>query len=121
MLLICANSLEDGALLGMDLLSEDDLVFDSTIELADTPAVRDLISVYVQEMGGELSPVCDNNWRIIGADLEDPQKDLIYEMLRSGELTVPVSEDGRTPNIASVNANDLREEGVLPALEEPAA
>lgn len=120
-LVLALNNYRYGALLGMDLLSEDDLVFDSTIELADTPAVRDLISVYVQEMGGELSPVCDDNWRIVGVDLEDPQKDLIYEMLRNGELTVPVSEDGRTPNVASVNANDLREEGVLPALEEPAA
>lgn len=120
-LVLALNNYRYGALLGMELISEEDLVFDSTIELADTPAVRDLISVYVQDLGGVLEPVCDNNWRIIGADLDDPQKDLIYDMIRSGELTVPTSEDGRTLNVESVNAIDLREAGILPPLEEEAA
>lgn len=118
---LALNNYRYGALLSMGLLNEDDVVFDSTIDLADTPAVRDLISVYVQEMGGVLEPVCDNNWQIVGADLEDPAKDLIYEMIRNGEIEIPVSEDGRTPNIASINANDLREQGVIPEELEPAA
>lgn len=120
-LVLALNNYRFGALTNLGLLSEDDVVFDSTVELADTPAVRDLISVYVQEMGGVLEPVCDNNWRIVGADLDDPQRDLIYEMIRSGEIVIPTSEDGRTPNVESVNAIDLREEGILPALEEAAA
>ena len=48
-------------------------------------------------------PEVDNNWKIVGADLSDPQKDLIYEKVRSGEITIPTSEDGRTPNVASLN------------------
>lgn len=119
-LVLALNNYRFGALTNMGLLRAEDVVFDSTTDLADTPAVRDLISVYVTEMGGVLEPVCDNNWRIIGADLDDPQKDLIYEMIRSGEIEIPTSEDGRTPNVRSVNAIELREEGILPPLEEAA-
>ena len=114
-LVLALNNYRYGALLSMELLNAENLVFDSTIDLADTPAVRDLISVYVLEQGGVLTPVCDNNWKIIGADLDDLQKDLIYDMIRSGEITIPISEDGRTPNVAAINANDLREAGVIPA------
>ena len=81
-------------------------------------AVRDMITEYVANLGKPLEPVCDNNWKIVGADLNDPQKDLIYDMVRSGELTIPTSEDGRTPNVASLNGPALRAEGKLPPLEE---
>lgn len=112
-LVLALNNYRFGALKSLELLSAENVVFDSTVDLADTPAVRDLISVYVQEIGGALEPVCDNNWRIIGADLEDPAKDLIYEMIRNGEIEIPASEDGRTLNIKAINANDLREEGII--------
>ena len=39
-------------------------------------------------------------------------------MVRSGELTIPTSEDGRTPNVASLNGPALRAEGKLPPLED---
>lgn len=120
-LVLALNNYRYGALLSMGLLSAENLVFDSTIDLADTPAVRDLISVYVAEIGGVLEPVCDNNWRIIGADLEDPAKELIYEMIINGEIEIPASEDGRTLNVQSINANELREAGIIPAELEPAA
>ncbi len=69
-------------------------------------------------LGAPLMPECDHNWKIVGAPLDDPQKDLIYEKVRSGEITIPASEDGRTPNVASLNGPALRAEGVLPPLEE---
>uniref|UniRef100_UPI002611D62B chemotaxis protein CheA n=1 Tax=uncultured Desulfovibrio sp. TaxID=167968 RepID=UPI002611D62B len=53
--------------------------------------------------------------------LDDPQKDLIYEKVRAGEIEIPTSEDGRTPNIASLNGPALRAEGVLPPLDEEPA
>ncbi len=120
-LTLALNNYRFGGLVTAGMLNAEDLVFDSTIDLADTPAVRDLISVYVAELGGALDPVCDNNWKIVGADLEDADKDLIYEMIRSGELEIPKSEDGRTPNVQSINANDLREQGIIPAEAKPAA
>ncbi len=120
-LTLALNNYRFGALLSKGLLSADSVVFDSTIDIPLTPAVRDLISVYVQELGGVLDPVCDNNWRIVGADLEDPAKDLIYEMIENGEIAIPTSEDGRTPNVRSINANDLREQGIIPAELDDAA
>ena len=80
-------------------------------------AVRDMITEYVESLDGPLMPEVDNNWKIVGADLDDPQKDLIYEKVRAGEIEIPTSEDGRTPNIASLNGPALRAEGVLPPLE----
>ena len=121
-LVLALNNYRYGGLTGAGLIDAANLVFDSTIDLADTPAVRDLIAVYVAEQGA-VEPVCDNNWRIVGADLEDPQKELIYEMINAGDIQIRPSEDGRTPNVESVNAIKLREEGILPALdaEVPAA
>ena len=58
-------------------------------------------------------PNCDNNWRIVGADLDDPDAQTIYQMVRDGIIAIPTSEDGRTPNVASLNANDLRAQGLL--------
>ncbi len=120
-LILALNNYRYGGLVTAGMLSPENLVFESTIDMADTPAVRDMISLYVKELGGTLDPVCDNNWRIVGADLEDPAKDLIYEMIMGGEIQIPTSEDGRTPNVQSINANDLREQGIIPADLAPAA
>lgn len=120
-LTLALNNYRFGALLSSGLISADNVVFDSTIDIPLTPAVRDLISVYVQELGGTLDPVCDHNWRIVGADLEDPDKELIYEMIERGEIAIPTSEDGRTPNVRSINANELREQGIIPAALPKAA
>ena len=76
-----------------------------------------MITEYVAGLSEPLMPVCDNNWKIIGAPLDDAQKDLIYEKVRSGEIQIPASEDGRTPNVASLNGPALRAEGKLPALD----
>lgn len=119
-LVLALNNYRYGALLQAGLIKEENKVFDSTIALPDTPSVRDLITVYAQEKG-DLTPNCDNNWKIVGADLNDQAAELIYEMIRSGEIEIPTSEDGRTPNVSSINADDLRKEGIIPAEEGKAA
>lgn len=111
-LVLALNNYRYGGLVTAGMIDPAGLVFDSTIDLADTPAVRDLISVYAQEKG-ELIPQCDNNWKIVGADLADPDAETIYQMVRDGQLQIPTSEDGRTPNVASLNADDLRAQGLL--------
>lgn len=115
-LVLALNNYRYGGLVTAGLLNESDVVYEGG-------AVRDMISDYVASLPGALMPECDNNWKIVGADLNDPQRDLIYEKVRSGEIKIPTSEDGRTPNIASLNGPALRASGVLPALkdEEPAA
>jgi len=110
-MILALNNYRYGGLVSAGLLNESDVVYEGG-------AVRDMITEYVEALDGPLMPEVDNNWKIVGADLEDPQKDLIYEKVRSGELTIPTSEDGRTPNVASLNGPALRAEGVLPPLEE---
>ena len=108
-LVLALNNYRYGGLVSAGLLNESDVVYEGG-------AVRDMITDYVASLQGPLMPECDNNWKIVGADLSDPQKDLIYEKVRSGEIAIPVSEDGRTPNVASLNGPALRASGVLPAL-----
>ncbi len=113
-LVLALNNYRYGGLVNAGLINEADVVYEGG-------AVRDYITEYVSSLDGPLMPEVDNNWKIVGADLEDPQKDLIYDMVRSGELTIPTSEDGRTPNVAALNGPALRASGVLPALEEETA
>lgn len=114
-LVFAVNSYRQGGLTDIVDWSKQEKVYDSGNQTPNQ--IRDMISQYVAKKG-TISPVCDNNWRIIGADLNDPQKDLIYEMIRKGEIQIPKSEDDRTFNVASINANDLREKGIIPALPE---
>ncbi len=110
-MILALNNYRYGGLVSAGLINEADVVYEGG-------AVRDMITEYVESLEGPLMPEVDNNWKIVGADLDDPQKDLIYEKVRSGEIQIPTSEDGRTPNIASLNGPALRAAGVLPALEE---
>lgn len=83
----------------------DDIYYRSSNE--QTPAIRDLIRVYVQEeLNGKLSPSCDHNWEIIGTgkSFNDPK---VLEMIRNGEITIPTSSDGRTMNVKAVNIHNL--------------
>ena len=113
-MILALNNYRYGGLVSAGLISEADVVYEGG-------AVRDMITEYVESLDGPLMPEVDNNWRIVGADLDDPQKDLIYEKVRAGEIAIPASEDGRTPNIASLNGPALRAAGVLPPLDEEAA
>lgn len=113
-MILALNNYRYGGLVSAGLLNEADVVYEGG-------AVRDMITEYVESLDGPLMPEVDNNWKIVGADLDDPQKDLIYEKVRNGEITIPTSEDGRTPNIASLNGPALRAAGVLPPLEEEPA
>ncbi len=116
---LALNNYRFGGLTGSGLLDKTTQYYDSAAT-ADVPAVRDMISQYIKDAKG-VTPETDNNWKIVGADLSDPQAELVYDMVRKGEITIPTSEDGRTPNIKSLNAIELRKEGVLPALETEAA
>ena len=108
-LTLAMNNYRYGGLSSKGLISAADVVYEGG-------AVRDMITDYVSSLTGPLMPETDNNWKIVGAPLDDPQKDLIYELANKGDIKVPTSEDGRTPNVASLNGPALRAAGVLPAL-----
>lgn len=105
---LAVNNYRYGTLTSLGLVKSVDIYYDSYAELQDAGRIRDLIIKYIREVkGGKATPTVNNNWKIIGFDFNNPLKKTVYEMLKNGELTIPTSEDGRTPNVKSINANDL--------------
>ena len=108
------NNYRFGTLLGLGLVTMDDRYYDSYEIMQDAGRIRAMIVKYVKdEKGGVLAPTVDNNWKITGVDLESPLKETIFDMVRSGELKIPTSEDGRTLNVKALNVYELIDEGVL--------
>ena len=107
-LVLALNNYRYGGLSTSNMISNkpDDLVYNSGL------AIRDLISEYVVK-AGVLMPSCDNNWKIIGIDLNNPDAEKVYQLVRDGKIKIPTSEDGRTPNIASLNVNNLKKQGLI--------
>ncbi len=111
---LAVNNYRFGTLLKLGLVTMEDRYYDSYEIMQDAGRVRDLIIKYVQEeKGGVLAPTVDNNWKITGIDLESPFKEVIFDMVRRGELQIPTSEDGRTLNVKALNVYELIEEGKL--------
>jgi len=108
------NNYRFGTLLGLGLVTMDDRYYDSYEIMQDAGRIRAMIIKYVQEeKGGNLTPTVDNNWKITGIDLDSPLKETIFDMVRSGELMIPTSEDGRTLNVKALNVYELIDEGIL--------
>lgn len=74
----------------------------------DVGGVRELIGLYINEVkGGVITPVVDNNWKIVGNDWDASRHEEAVKLLKEGKLTIPSSEDGRTPNVAAITEADL--------------
>ena len=75
----------------------------------DIGGVREIIRDYIVNVkGGTISPECNNNWKITGNDWDPELHQKVVEMLAAGELSIPASEDGRTPNIQSITEDDVK-------------
>ncbi len=108
------NNYRFGTLLGLELVTMDDRYYDSYELFQDAGRIREMIIKYVQEeKSGKLAPTVDNNWKITGVDLESPLKETIFNMVTSGELNIPTSEDGRTLNVKALNVFELIDDGTL--------
>ena len=71
--------------------------------------VRELIRDYIVNVkGGTITPECDENWKIVGNDWDEALHRKAVEMLSSGELTIPTSEDGRTTNVKAITEEDVK-------------
>lgn len=81
---------------------------------SDPISIRSYIAEYIKEKG-TLEPTTDNNWEITGADLNHPLRDTIIELVKAGEIQLPKSEDGRSPNAKALNVYDLIKQGKIPA------
>ncbi len=112
---LAVNNYRFGTLMGLKLVTKDDVYYDSYEEYQDNGRIRTLIAKYIKEVSkGVVSPKVDNNWKIIGApDLEHGKKAEIYRLIKEGTIKIPRSADGRTPNIKSINIYDLIKEGLI--------
>ena len=105
---VAVNNYRFGSLMNLGLVKDEDKYYDSYATLQDAGRIRDLIIKYVQEeMKGEVTPKIDKNWKIIGFDKNVSGKEEILEKIKSGEIVIPMSEDGRTLNVKSININKL--------------
>lgn len=82
-----------------------DIIFDSYEEYGDDGQIRNLIATYIKDQES-ITPEVDNNWKIIGAELEHWGKADAVALINEGIMDIPVSEDGRTPNIKAVNLDE---------------
>lgn len=70
--------------------------------------VRELIADYIKNVkGGVITPEVDNNWKIVGNNWDAKQRALAVKLINSGKVKLPVSADGRTPNVASVTYDQV--------------
>ena len=75
----------------------------------DIGGVRELIRDYIVNVkGGTIRPECNDNWKITGNDWDPELHQKAVEMLAAGELTIPTSEDGRTPNVKAITEDDVK-------------
>lgn len=121
---LAVNNYRFGTIMNLGLVTEEDKYYDSYELMQDAGRIRALIIQYTQEVkGGVLEPTVDNNWEIIGEDIDsNPYKDEVYAMIADGDIMIPTSEDGRTLNVEAVNVTDLIADGVLDelnALDDP--
>ena len=85
-----------------------EIVYDSFKTMGDDGRIRDLIRKYIiEEKKGVITPELDNNWKIIGNEMDATKAALAAKLINSGKLELPKSEDGRTPNVKSITYNDV--------------
>jgi 2',3'-cyclic-nucleotide 2'-phosphodiesterase (5'-nucleotidase family) len=116
---LAVNNYRFGTLISNGWATEDDKYYDSYDLMQDAGRIRDLIIKYIdEEQDGMAEPMVDNNWKIVGADLNHPLKDMIMDMIVAGEILIPRSEDGRTPNVEAINVYELMENGTIDTYDE---
>jgi 2',3'-cyclic-nucleotide 2'-phosphodiesterase (5'-nucleotidase family) len=109
---LAVNNYRFGTLIGLKLVADTDKYYDSYEIMQDNGRIRDLIIKYIKEVkAGSATPTVDNNWKIIGNSFDHVLKAEALAMVKSGEITIPTSADGRTLNVKSVNIYDLIKAG----------
>lgn len=79
-------------------------IYDSTNE--QPSQIRDFIGQYITEKK-IITPEVDNNWKLTGYRWDSVKRDKAVKLINDGKLKLPTSEDGRTPNVKSINWEDI--------------
>lgn len=93
-------------------LQSKDMIKNKEYFNSDPKPIRSFIAEYIKEKG-TIEPKADNNWEIIGTDLNHPLRDYIIEQVKEGNIEIPKSSDGRTPNVKALNVYELIEAGKI--------
>lgn len=97
---LAVNNYRFGTLMSNGWATMNDVYYSSANDTM--PAIRDLIVKYTQEqLGGTLTPKCDHNWRIVGLPSSFNDEATIAK-IKSGDIKIPSSSDGRTPNVKAI-------------------
>lgn len=71
--------------------------------------VRELIADYIVNVkNGVLVPEVDHNWKITGNTWNEEDHNKAVELVKEGKISIPMSDDQRTPNVKSVTVEDLK-------------
>lgn len=74
----------------------------------DIGGVRELIGDYIANvMGGEITPICNGNWRIVGNDCDDELRKAAIRLVREGKLSVAGVGDRQVANSAAITESDV--------------
>ncbi|MEG0551804.1 MAG: 5'-nucleotidase C-terminal domain-containing protein, partial [Vagococcus sp.] len=99
-------------------MAKDGLVNPEPYFESDPATLRGYIVDYIKEKKViDPKEEIENNFEIVGTDLNHPAKDFILEQSKLGKdgFKIEASKDGRTPNVKKLNANKLYEEGLIPS------
>lgn len=70
--------------------------------------MRDLIIDYIVNVkNGSITRNIDNNWKLTGVNYDEKLRAEAVRLVNDGVLSIPASEDGRTPNVRSLTINDV--------------
>ncbi|MEL3899215.1 bifunctional metallophosphatase/5'-nucleotidase [Treponema phagedenis] len=103
---VAVNNYRFGTLQKLGLATPEDVYFDSYETMQDAGRIRDLIVQHVKQKKN-ISPKVNNNWKLIGFNDRVEGREAVLEKIRKGEITIPRSKDGRTPNVKSINIKDI--------------
>ncbi|MDT2814286.1 5'-nucleotidase C-terminal domain-containing protein [Vagococcus carniphilus] len=98
-------------------MAKDGLVNPEPYFESDPATLRGYIVDYIKEKKViDPKEEIENNFEIIGADLDHPAREYILEQSKKGTegFKIEASADGRTPNVKKLNANKLHEAGLIP-------
>ncbi|WP_375541291.1 5'-nucleotidase C-terminal domain-containing protein [Paenibacillus sp. L3-i20] len=83
--------------------------------------IRNRAIAYLKDVKkGVYEPVIQNNWKITGVNTTSPARKDVVELINSGVLEVPKTEDGKFTNIASINILDEVTKEEITALSQKA-
>lgn len=93
-----------GALEGMNF----PVLFDTKAEFGDEEGtIRNLTIRYLMEVKkGQYEGKPMKRWQLTGLQGYEKQRAIVNELLNSGKISVPVTDDGRYTNVASINVKD---------------